>query len=326
MEEEKIVCKVRESDTYGIKTLTLNNDLLSVRIFAGKGGDISQITYLPLGMTVLWENKEMLPCYADKDLHRERLSFYSELNTGSWQDVVPGYGVYGDVELKERPVGIAATLPWDYEVLRVGAESVSISLEVDLPVFPLHISKIVTLKKGDARLYIDETITNNGDKITAATWTQHSAFGGNFLDETVKIHFPADKIFIPSAFSKNGGREEDYIMPIDQVTMPDGAVYDLRTMREHKNDGHLVFTQKLERDYFEMYSERKKAGLRMTWDKEIYPYLRCWYQNTDNGYSIALEPCNYYCHTFDECVANKMFLFLEPGESKKSEVIFEIYQ
>lgn len=326
MKEENYICKVQESDTYGIETLTLSNDLLSVRVLAGKGGDISQITYLPLNMTVLWENKEMFPGYAGRDLYKERLSFYSEFNTGSWQDVVPGFGKYGDIELKERPIGIAATLPWEYEILEEGNDRVSVGLEVDLPVFPLHLAKVFTLRKGDAHFYIEETITNKGDKQAAATWTQHSAFAGNFLDETVKIKFPADKIFIPSAFNKNGGREEDYIMPIDKVTMPDGTVYDLRTMREHRNDGHMVFTQKLDRDYFEMYSESKKAGLRMKWDKEIYPYLRCWYQNTDNGYSIALEPCNYYCHTFDECMANKMFLYLDPGETKKTEVLFEIFE
>lgn len=326
MNNEYEICHVIESDLYGIKTLTMSNDLLSVRILAGKGGEINQITYLPLDMTILLDGSDAFPQYEGRDLSVERLSFYSELATGGWPDVIPGFGKYGDIELRERPIGIAATLPWSYEIIHQGEDSISVKLEVHLPVFPLHMIKIFTLKKGDATFYLEESVHNEGTQQIAATWTQHSAFGGDFVDETVQIKFPADQIFIPSAFSRNGGKEEDFIMPIDQVTMPDGTIYDLRKMRSRMNDGHMVFTQKLDRDTFEMFSESKKIGIRMKWDKDVFPYLRCWYQNTDSGYSIALEPCNYYCHTFDECVENRMFLYLDSGESKTTSVRLEVFK
>jgi hypothetical protein len=256
MDSEGNVLKAIEDEIYGIKTIKLSNGLLSIDVLAGKGGDISQITYLPLSLPILWQEKDNFKLYENRDLSKERLPFYNEMNTGGWQDVVPGLGKYGEVELKGRSVGIAATVPWSYMILKPGEESVSIMLEVKLPVMPLKLTKIYTLKKGDASLYIEETIENEGDRQAQITWTQHPIFGGDFLEGTVNINWPGDEIFIPSAYSKSGAREEDYTMPIDRVTMPDGTVHDLRKMRQRTDDGHLVFSQKLLRDYFELFNKR----------------------------------------------------------------------
>ena len=38
---------IKESSSGSIRTLILSNEKLSVKILAGKGGDINQITYLP---------------------------------------------------------------------------------------------------------------------------------------------------------------------------------------------------------------------------------------------------------------------------------------
>ncbi len=319
-------CRIEESTLYGIKTLTLSNDLVSIRILVGKGGEINRITYLPKNLQVLLEDNEVMKAYEGRDLEKDRLANYSELFMGGWPDVIPGFGYYGEVAYKERPIGLAATLPWLCEILKESDSCVSVKLKLRMELFPLYLVKTFTLKKGEAAISIEETVKNEGKQQAAVTWTQHAAFAGDFLDETVRISFPAEKIFIPSQFANNGGREEDYIMPIEKVRMPDGTYHDLHTMRARANDGHLVFTQKLDRDYYEMYNQAKKIGFRMKWDKEIYPYLRCWYQNTSNGYSIALEPCNYYCHTFEECVRNGMFLFLEADEEKSSVIRFSFFE
>ena len=49
----------------------------------------------------------------------------------------------------------------------------------------------------DETLNVTETIRNEGGEPADFTWTQHSAFGGSFLDEQVEISYPGEEIFCP---------------------------------------------------------------------------------------------------------------------------------
>ena len=85
---------IKESSSGSIRTLILSNEKLSVKILAGKGGDINQITYLPEQAELLHTEDENFARYDSRDLRTNPLSRYSEDSTGGWQDVVPGYGRY----------------------------------------------------------------------------------------------------------------------------------------------------------------------------------------------------------------------------------------
>lgn len=88
---------IKESSSGSIRTLILSNEKLSVKILAGKGGDINQITYLPEQAELLHTEDENFARYDSRDLRTNPLSRYSEDSTGGWQDVVPGYGRYGSL-------------------------------------------------------------------------------------------------------------------------------------------------------------------------------------------------------------------------------------
>lgn len=73
-----------------------------------------------------------------------------------------------------------------------------------------------------------------------------------------------------------------------------------------------------------MFHEKEKVGFRMKWEKEIFPYIRCWYRNDPQGYALAVEPCNYYYSSFADTDRDDMYLHLKPGEAKDTTVLLEI--
>ena len=106
--------------------------------------------------------------------------------------------------------------------------------------------------------------------------------------------------------------------------MPDGTIWNLKNMREPGQDGHLIFTMKAETGDFSLYHKARKFGFRVTWDKQIFPYIRCWYQNTEDGYSFAIEPCNYAYSSFADTDKENMYLHLDAGEEMSTEIRLSI--
>lgn len=176
----------------------------------------------------------------------------------------------------------------------------------------------------DETLIVTETIRNEGGEPADFTWTQHSAFGGSFLDEQVEISYPGEEIFLSSLYAGQGGKKEEYLKNICSVPMPDGTIWNLKNMREPGQDGHLIFTMKAETGDFALYHKARKFGFRVTWDKQVFPYIRCWYQNTEDGYSFAIEPCNYAYSSFADTDKENMYLHLDAGEEMSTEIRLSI--
>lgn len=307
---------IQECISGNIRTLVLSNEILSVKILAGKGGDINQITYLPGQMTLLHTEDNNFSAYKNRDLRINGLSRYSEDSTGGWQDVVPGFGRYGKTVLQDYPVGIAATVPWD--VWEYTSSDREIVLSVHLTDYPLYLEKRIRLE--DGTLLVNERIRNEGNEQAAFTWTQHSVFGGDFLDGEVEIIYPGDTVFLSSLFACQGGKKEAFYESISTMPMPDGTRFNLTHMREPGEDGQLIFTMEAKKGNFSFYHGGKDVGFRMDWDKDIFPYIRCWYQNTAKGYSYAIEPCNYAYSSFGDTDKENMYLRLGPGKEISTEI------
>lgn len=313
---------IEESSLYGLRTVTLSNDVLRVRILPGKGGDINQITLLSSGISLLHVKEANFSKYQNRNLYESPLTHYSEDDTGGWQDVIPGFGRYGGKAITQAPLGIAATVGWDVSFEKEG-DADAVLLSVDLPMFPLHLEKRIWLDQNGINL--EETVRNAGDCDADVTWTQHAMFGGSLLDENADISYPNDEILLSALWAKQGGPVEKFLFGTDNVPMPDGAWHDLRRMRARAQDGILVFTMKAKEGKCELYNRQMGVGIRMVWDREMFPYLRCCYQNTKDVYAMGLEPCNYYYSSFAETDRDRMYLHLESGEEKKTKLRLEVF-
>ncbi|HEY5585211.1 MAG TPA: DUF4432 family protein [Ruminiclostridium sp.] len=325
--ENKCSCVISEEIVNGIKVVYLENDLIRLSLLVGKGCELYEIIYKPLNMDILLKSKGGLEQYKGRELSKERLTWYSELFTGGWMDVLPDRGTYGDVYLVQKNSGIAATVPWDYEILEQYEDKITIKCFVILPLMPLYVEKTITIVNHQSKIYVNEYVKNVGNLLASFTWTQHATFGGEFLDEYVKLTIPCKKVFKAIEYEQAKGKNpEDYECPIENVKMSDETVYNLLTVKPNSFDEELFVTVRdLEKPYFNLYNEKKGVGVRFDWDYKAFPYLRYWYKNSKDLYTIGIEPSNYYFDGFDNCIEKQTCFQLEPTKGLSTWYTCELY-
>ncbi|MBW7459279.1 hypothetical protein K0U00_35025, partial [Paenibacillus sepulcri] len=217
-------CTIAETAVSNIKMLVLENILLKISILTGKGADLYEFIYKPLDMDVLLKTGAGLEGFRGRNLAEQRLGMYSELYAGGWQDCLPHRARYGSIEITQDTGGIAATLPWEYEIIENTADKAAVRCYIQLPEIPMYVEKTFMIRQNDPVLYIGERIRNTGNSAIAFTWTQHPAFGGQFLDEHVTVEVPDCIAFHPRQYAAAPGSGlGSYEEPIDRITLPSGA-------------------------------------------------------------------------------------------------------
>ncbi|TBL80125.1 DUF4432 family protein [Paenibacillus thalictri] len=320
-------CTVRETTVAGIQVVELDNGLLSVSILVGKGADIYDIIYQPTNTDFLVKSKEGLRVFEGRNLAETRLKMYSELYPGGWQDCLPHRGRYEDVEITQENGGIAATVPWQYELCRDDDGYAGIRCFVDLPEMPIHVEKTYMLKSGEAKLYIDERLQNRGGAPMRFTWTQHAAFGGSFLDEQVTIEVPPDCVAFHArsydrAFKSDLRR---YEQPVDRVTLPDGSSRNLlQVPPKTANESFFIVLKHVREPWVKLMSGRLRIGACLHWDLQIFPFIRYWSNHTKDLYTVGLEPSNDAFAGFDDSLEHGTFQQLLPGERCDTKLVFEV--
>ncbi|WP_177237648.1 DUF4432 family protein [Paenibacillus sp. 1_12] len=320
-------CSIRHTVEYGIDVVYLENELLKVTILVGKGSEIFEIIYKKLDMDILLKTKNGLSAYKERNLHEQRLTWYSELYTGGWQDVLPHRGIYEDIEVTPDMYGIAATLPWDYELLELSSEIVRIKCVVKLPVVPLYIEKTFCLRSNDPTIYIDETVENTGASEMKFTWTQHSAFGGQFLDEHVEIVLPDCVAFHARKFAaENQADLAQFEEAVDAISLVNGSKHNLLKVSPRFANEELFITLKnVSQPEVTLINRKKKVAVRLCWDMDSFPYLRYWYKNNDDLYTVAIEPSNDYFTNWEHSLAHGTYLTIQPREKHTVWLACKIY-
>ncbi|MEK3721387.1 DUF4432 family protein [Paenibacillus sp. FSL H8-0034] len=321
-------CTIRESVISTLKTVTLENELLRVRILISKGADIFEFIYKPLDMDILLKTSNGLDRFEHRNLAEHRLNNYSELFTGGWQDCLPHRARYLDLDITQDTGGIAATVPWAYEVEQNTAECASIRCFVQLPDIPLFIEKTFKIKQGDSRLYVEQRIRNKGAAAVQFTWTQHAAFGGQFLDERVYIEFPACIAFharqYDRAFAKDLSRFEE---PINRVTLPDGTIRNLQeVLPRFANEQIFTVLTHIQEPWVKLINQDKKVGVQLRWELDAFPFIRYWSNNVEDMYTIGIEPSNDAFANFDHSLEHGTYRELQPDQSYATEYTCEIFE
>jgi hypothetical protein len=320
-------CSLSHGTEYGVSILYLENDLLKVTLLIGKGCEVYAMVWKQTETDVLLKTPKGLKQYEGRNLHEQRLTWYSDLYTGGWQDVLPHRGQYEDIEITSDMYGIAATLPWNYEVLEFTDVIVRIRCFVDLPVVPLTVERIISIKQNDAKLYIGETLRNTGSSEIKFTWTQHSAFGGTFLDESVEIDLPDCVAFKARDFDVSEGTDESrYESPVDSVPLDGGGTFNLLNVPPRcSSDSELFVTLKnVNQSIITLTNRKKKISVRLCWDLDTFPHLRYYYKNNDEIYTIAIEPSNDYFIRFEDSLKSGSYLSLLPRNTHSTWITCEI--
>jgi galactose mutarotase-like enzyme len=322
------ICSISKESLYGIETVVLESDLLRVRILTGKGGEIYEMIYKPLKMDFLLKKRAGLRPYQERDLYKQRLSRYSELYTGGWSDVVPDRGIYEGIVLERKTAGIAATLPWDWEITEESSEKAEIKCTVLLPVFPLYLEKFISIQAGGTELMVRESAVNKGKSEMDVAWTQHITFGGDFLADNVAVILPVDKVFRAYDFHYRmmGETIEDYEDPACSVHFREGETYNfLMAPPYYEEKDRFVTMRNLKESQASLYRQDKNIGVRLTWDAKAYPYLRYWCDNRDDSYTLALEPANHFFVDFEDSKKFGTYWTMPPGDMRSLWVNCKIF-
>lgn len=308
-------CKLERRVEFGLEIFTLENQWIRAEILAGKGGDLYSLVWKEDEVDVLHKSDIPLSRFATRDLHTSPLTYYSELFTGGWIDVFPGYAIEGDIEkVHQEDSGPAATIPWTCINKTCSETSASITLYAKLSSVSFAVEKTFIINSDLSNIRIEESILNTGIEPIRYTWVQHAVFGGKLISKDTKIELPASRVFMGRKFDFFAGKPLfTWECSISELPYKENAVHDMR--KPLLDDTETMFVVAL-RDLSEAKYSITAPGcpdVEVKWDKYLFPYIRCWYNSGKNP-SVALEPSNHFAGNFEDAFRLGSYSTIDPGQ------------
>jgi hypothetical protein len=170
-------------------------------------------------------------------------------------------------------------------------------------------------------------------------WGQHPAFGVPFLDDSVRIRLGgAPEVIVPAGTIARGSpfdRETRGDWPI--LPGKDGTPVDMSRAYAPEDRCYMEYcVLGLPEGQYEVVNGNLGIGLRMTWDRDVFPYLWVWglycgideYPWYGRSYALALEPWSTLPADYEAAAQNGgRFLRLEPDgrmeTALRAEIILE---
>jgi len=278
--------------TYGsLPTITLENEQVKAVILPTKGAELLEFVHLKTNTNILYRTELPIEAYDDLDLSKQRLSFHSEKLLGGYMNLLPHRGLYKEQVLEQHEGGISATLPWEYDILEDTPIQIKIKFHVRLPIFPLYLERIYTLKTDESFLNIDDHVKNIGEEEVKFTWTQHALFGSGILDENAKIELPSQMAFKAWEHAEQPSKSiETFIQNSKHIELKQGTFDLSRPLATGYPDYEFVVFKDLKKGKFEIKSPVLGSNFFFRWDLKQFPYLRAVYKHDGHGPLVGLEP------------------------------------
>ena len=301
---------------FGAPSVVLENEVLRVTVLLD-GGHVVEFNHKPRDLDHVWLAPDAFPPPGPDFL---------DSYPGGWQEVLPNGGApsrhRGAVLGQHAEV---ANLRWDAEVVEDDPTGVAVRLSVVTRRFPLRLTKVLRLRAGEARLSVEEDLTNAAPVPVEVMWGQHLAYGAPFLRPGARIVLPdgvrvtphAGAINPPHRAMRAGG---PYDWPL--VPAPDGGTTDLSVVPAPGSPSDIAYLSGFgDNGWYELRSGDDGAGVQVAWDATVLPYLWLWHElgaTADwpwwgRAYVVGLEPfAGYPTDGLAAAVANGSALTLEP--------------
>ncbi len=322
--ERNYGCRLREVIYRGLRTVTLENELLRAGILADKGADVFELLYKPKDVDFLWHSPWGVrnPATFVPTTHTAGSAFL-DFYEGGWQDCFPTGG--NSCEFQGMPFGAhgeTPTLPWEYSVTEDTPERIGVRFRVRLVRTPFFIEKEVSLARGTAVLSFTERITNEGRVALPVMWGQHPALGAPFIEPGCRIDLPAAQIRCVQLTPVTRFAEGSSAWPY--AAGRTGGRIDLRHVPglEADTTDTLKLTD-LADGWYAVRNERLGVGFGMSFPLSVFPvlwfwqayggaYTAPWYGRT---YLVALEPFSTAQPTVVDAIKDGSARVVQPGES-----------
>ncbi|MEM4091251.1 MAG: DUF4432 family protein [Thermoplasmatales archaeon] len=170
------------------------------------------------------------------------------------------------------------------------------------------------------------------------SWLHHPTFGYPFIDESVEIEVPCEKIVVPQSedIPLDSVLEAGYEGKWPYAKRKDGTFEDLRKYPKKgtQNSVDLVYIPELKEPTYSIYNRNLKVGVRLKWDKEIFPSL--WYWRPIGGgardpwfgtiYATSLEIASSYpASGLDSQVENNTARKIKGNSEIETELTMEVF-
>jgi galactose mutarotase-like enzyme len=316
----------------GYHAVTLQNRHLRVTVLPEKGGDIIELLHKPSDTDVLFLSPNGLrrDDHADFTLNDGPGAFMDRY-PGAWQEILPAGGPpasHGGIGFGQH--GEISVLPWRCEVVADTPDEVAIALTVQTVRTPLRLRRVMRLRRDEAVLHLEETLTNLSPQRMPVMWGHHPAFGGGFLETGCVLEVAAATIEVPqeTAFATQrlapGTRG-----PWPELTGFTGAPVNLAIMPPRDaNSADYFYLTDLREGRYRILNPRLQLAVEMRWDLAVMPHLWFWqvaggapdYPWWSQTYSMALEPFTSKVCNYAEAVAADDVLWLAPRSAQTFEL------
>ncbi|MCL5072437.1 MAG: hypothetical protein M1308_16330 [Actinobacteria bacterium] len=259
-----------------LRVAVLENEYLRISVLIDKGTDIFEFLYKPKDIDFMW-----LSPWGIKSPSKFITTISSELGNffdyyeGGWFEAFPNFG--HQTKYKETELGFhgeICLLSWDYQIIEDNSSIISIKFSIRTVRTPFLIEKIFTLKKEDPKLYISEKIKNEGYATINFIWNQHPTFGGIFLDESIIIDIPDNRINFVSKPENLINKTINEKWPIIEGYTGKKIDFSKSPLLEDENQGiDQICLSNLKDSWYAITNLNKNTGFGMRWDNKIFPYI-----------------------------------------------------
>lgn len=326
-------CRINDELRYkGLKSLTMENEVLKIFILIDKGTDIIELIYKPKDIDFMWRSPKN---FKEGQLNR---GDFLESYLGGWQEIVPNGGspcLYRGASLGQHDQ--SPMVPWDYEIIEDSKEKITVRFFTELSKIPLYIEKEMTVISSVSSITINEKVENRCNEEIDFMWGHHPCFGDPFISPGCIIDFKAGHIVSnPSSISGFPLVKPDEKGTLKAFPAINGGFVDLsKVLSPDAKVADLLYVKDLKENWFSITNTVKKIGIGYVFDKNIYKYLYFWfvYGGADgypwysSTYNIAIEPWSSYPGLgLVEAIKNKTSLKIMPGETKSSWLKTVVYE
>lgn len=331
-------CRISLDYTYkGMQIAYLENELIRVGVLLDKGADIFEFTYKPCDLDFMWQSPiPMRSQFITTNVLSE--GTYHDYYYGGWQEILPSAGWSSEPYLGtyQGLHGEVSLLPFEARVIEDNTQQITLKTRVSLYRSPLTLERNLTLKTGQAVLFIEETLCNHSTAEFAIMWGHHPALGEPFLDDSCVVQVPATTVEA-MAFHANGLWESnsEFKFPLVKNRRTQELQDITKILDRHSKSVDVLFLKELTAGWYAITNQRQQVGFGMAWNKDLFKYLWMWqnYGGHDDypwygrAYTCALEPFTSYPPAgIAEAIKNGTALFMQPGETIQTELVAAAYR
>jgi hypothetical protein len=300
----------------GLRALVVENSQLRLVILPELGGKLWSLVYKPHDREIFWHHPRVEPRPSSYG------AAYDDAFSGGWDELFPNDAtltVGGDVYPDH---GEWWSLPFSWEITKRTDEEVTVHLWRAGVVTTTRVDRWISLRAGEARLYLRYRIHNEGPRPLDFLWKLHPALA---ITPSSRIELPPSHV-LPAGFFTERLDGQPFAWP--QARGADGQPVDMRSVPPPQRQAtDFYYATQLQSGWCALTDGESGVGFGLAFDPGVFRsvWVFASYGGWRGLYVTLLEPCTGYPYQLEEAVAQGTATRLEAGEALETEVTAVLY-